>query len=217
VTTSVRDIVGFRAALTRRPIAAESVALWQVADLERHVDRAALLSANDAPEPPYWAHVWSGAEVLASAVPSGAGTALELGCGLGLAGLVAARRGWRVTFVDRVMAPLHFVRASAEANGVVPMGLVVEDFTRPAVRARFDLVLAAEVLYDRAAFAPLVTALDACLAPGGRVLIADAARIDTRAFDIAVAAAGFRMQTTLHRVAEERLPLTVRLLDIVRG
>src|SRR5206468_435069 len=44
------------------------------------------LDAGEPPEPPYWAHLWSGAAVLAAAVPRDARRVLELGCGLGLPG-----------------------------------------------------------------------------------------------------------------------------------
>src|SRR5262245_5204098 len=99
-------IAGFRAELMRVDVGVDTLALWRVADLEQHVDRTALLAGDDPPEPPYWAHLWSGSQLLASAVPRGRATAIELGCGLGLPGLVAAQRGARVTFVDRVAAPL---------------------------------------------------------------------------------------------------------------
>jgi len=152
VTIRFVQIAGFDAAVAHVTVGDERVALWQVVDLERHVDRAALLGAEDPPEPPYWAHLWSGARVLADVVPQRAGTVLEIGCGLGLPGLVAARRGARVTFLDRVPAALAFVRASATANAVVDARLVVADATSAVVRARFDLVLVAELLYDRALF-----------------------------------------------------------------
>ena len=86
-------LAGYCAILTQVPIGNDGVALWQVDDLERYVDRRALLAGDDPPEPPYWAHLWSGARVLADAVPARPGRDLELGCGLGLPGLVAARRG----------------------------------------------------------------------------------------------------------------------------
>src|SRR5262245_47585956 len=116
--TTLRVLAGFEARLDMVEAGADVVALWQVADLERHVDRRALLAGDDAPEPPYWAHLWSGARVLAAALPPCAGRVVEFGCGLGLPGLVAARRGAAVTFVDRVRAPLAFVRASAAANRI---------------------------------------------------------------------------------------------------
>jgi SAM-dependent methyltransferase len=155
--------------------------------------------------------------LLASAIPPDAGGVLELGCGLGLPGIVAARRGAHVTFVDRVPTALAFVRASAAANRLDRVQLMVADLTAPAFRRRFDLVLAAEVLYDRAAFVPLAQALRATLAPGGRGLLADASRIDTHAFYAAVEEAGLRWVATPHDVREENLPLTIRLVEITQA
>src|SRR5690242_7125422 len=164
------QIAGVDAELAHVTVGDKRVAIRQVDDLERHVDRGALLSAEDPPEPPYWAHLWSGARVLAEVVPARAGTVLEIGCGLGLPGLVAARRGARVTFLDRVPAALAFVRASAAANDVVDARFIVADATDAAVRARFDLVLVAELLYDRAQFAAFASVIAGSIAPGGRAL-----------------------------------------------
>lgn len=190
---------------------ADAIDLWTVESLARHVDRDALLAGENPPEPPYWAHLWSGARVLAAAIPERAGTAVELGCGLGLPGVVAARRGARVTFVDRVATPLRFARASMATNRLAATGYVVADFTGPALRGRWDLVLAAEILYDRAAFGAVAAALAARLRPGGLALLADAARIDTRAFWPHLDAVGLRAEVREHRVVEEGFPVTVRL------
>jgi predicted nicotinamide N-methyase len=209
----VTSIAGFAAELDRIAIGSDVVALWRVAELARYVDRDALLAGDDPSEPPYWAHLWSGAVVLAGAVPRDAGRVVELGCGLGLPGLVAARRGARVTFVDRAAAALVFVRRSAAANGVAAE-CVAADFTQGSLRGRFDLVLAAEVLYDPARFADTAAAIRRHLAPGGRALVSDAARTDTRTFYAALDAAGLRWRASDHPVREERLPVTVRLVEI---
>ena len=216
VTTQRPVIAGFPATLSSIDVGGEAIALWEVADLERHVDRTALLAGDDPPEPPYWAHRWTGAAVLAEAVPRGARSAVELGCGLGLPGLAAARRGARVTFVDRVAAPLAFVRASAAANRLADVQCVVADITTPAVAGPFDLVLAAEVLYDRTAFDAVAHTIARLLAPGGRALVADARRIDTRGFYSALDAAGLAWRAVERAVREEGLPLTVRLAEIAR-
>ena len=122
-------------------------------------------AADDPPEPPYWAHLWTGALRPRRRGAADAGRVLELGCGLGLPGVVAARRGARVTFVDRLAAPLAFVRASAAANRLAPVGLCVADFAGAALRGPVDLVLAAEVLYDRATLGALPDALAAACGP----------------------------------------------------
>ena len=216
MTTEKRVIAGFAATLSRVDVDGEPIALWEVAHLERHVDRHALLAAADPPEPPYWAHRWTGATVLAEAVPRGARAAVELGCGLGLPGLTAARHGAHVTFVDRVPAPLAFVRASAAANRLANVQCMVADFTTPALAAQFDLVLAAEVLYDRTAFDAVAHAIHRLLAPGGRALVADAHRIDTGDFYATLDTLPVAWRAIEHPMREEGLPVTVRLIEIAR-
>ena len=216
VTTEKRVIAGFAATLSRLDVGGDAIALWEVAHLERHVDGHALLAADDPPEPPYWAHRWTGATVLADAVPRGARSAVELGCGLGLPGLAAARRGAHVTFVDRVAAPLAFVRASAAANRLANVQCVAADFTTPALTGQFDLVLAAEVLYDRASFDAVARAIDRLLAPGGRALLTDALRIDTRDFYAMLDPLPLTWRVVERPMREEGLPVMVRLVEIAR-
>ena len=207
-------IAHFAAELTSIEIGGDAIALWRVADLEQHVDREALLAGDDPPEPPYWAHLWTGALVLAGAVPPDGGRVLELGCGIGLPGLVAACRGARVTFVDRLAAPLIFVRASAAANRLGPVDVCVADFTGEALRGPFDLILAAEVLYDLSTLGTLPQTLRRCLRPGGRALLTDARRTDTAAFYTGLDASGLPWRVAEHAVREEGLPLTVRLVEV---
>jgi len=217
VTIANGRIAAYDAVLERHDVGGTAVALWRVADLERHVDRAALLAGDDPREPPYWAHLWSGAKILASAVPCHAGRVIEIGCGLGLPGVVAARRGARaVVCVDRETTPLAFVRASARASRTGCVSCVAADVAALPFGATFDLVLVAELLYDRALFAPIAHALAALLGPGGRLLLADARRIDTAAFYPALDAAGLDWRATAVPVMEEGFPIEVRLVEARR-
>ncbi len=213
MTTPFRTISGFDAHCVRIDVGGTRLGLWQVHDLERHVDRAALLAGEDPAEPPYWAYLWTGARVLAEAVPADAGRVVEVGCGLGLPGLVAAARGARVTCVDRAIAPLAFVRASAAENGL-DVHVVAADVTSGALAGRFDLVLAAEVLYERAAFARVAAVLAGLVAPAGRILMTDGGCIDTRAFYDELDAAGLRWRAHDERRREEGLPVTIRMVEI---
>jgi len=207
-------IGGYDAVLTDVCVDGDVVALWQVDDLERYVDRHALLAAEDPAEPPYWAHLWSGARVLARSVPVRPGRTIELGCGLGLPGLTAARRGGRVTFVDRARAPLAFVRASAVASDLEGVDAVAADFAAGGIAGRFDLVLLAEVLYDRVAFPAIARAVADHLAEGGLALLADGARIDTRAFYPELAVLGLEVETTAHGVEADGVTEAIALSAI---
>src|SRR5436309_10990959 len=71
---------------------------------------------------PYWADLWPGARMLAKYLlrqtwPPGL-LALEVGCGLGLPGVVALSLGLRVLFSDYDATALHFPAQNARDNGV---------------------------------------------------------------------------------------------------
>lgn len=100
------------------------IRLVRPADPDRLLDDPLVQSWNRRDDyMPYWAYVWPGAVLLAESVARqtwpvrqdsiGRTRALEIGCGVGLAGLVAVDRGLTVCFSDYDDAPLHFVRQSA--------------------------------------------------------------------------------------------------------
>ena len=197
------------------------IELLYVANLEALVDRDAVLRSDDPVEPPYWAYLWTGAIELACHLDAHhqcAGEAvLDVGCGLGLAGIVAALKGARVAFLDRDPDALAFAAASARRNGCHPVGLCQADFTVDNLGCRFDLILAAEVLYDSAAFTPLLRFFSAHLKPGGTLILADAHRTDTRSFYEALTSSGYRFTTRTSRVREERLPVAIDMVTAQRS
>jgi predicted nicotinamide N-methyase len=107
---------------------------------------------------PYWADLWPSAIVLASyietrltAVPANgvAPSAFELGCGLGLVTVAAARAGYRVTATDYYEDALLFAaRNTMRATGQMPDVRMVNWRSLPPELGRADLVLAADVLYE---------------------------------------------------------------------
>jgi len=121
---------------------------------------------------PYWAELWPAGLALARALPERVDgvRVVELGCGLGVPALVAAARGGRVTAIDWAAEAVELLRANAKRN----------DVSLTAVRAdwrsfdgEFDLVLAADVLYEARNVPPLLELLPR-LAP--EVLLAEPGR-----------------------------------------
>ena len=166
-------------------IGSRSLTLLRVKDLERLVDREALLRDNTE-EPPYWAHLWTGSLTLARYLDSFIDvrdqTVLDLGCGLGLTGIVAAQKGGRVTFADKEVAAVSFARENARLNGCARYGVQQIDFTQDILETDFALILGAEILYDRPTFPALVRFLARHLSPAGRAILADAKRTNTQDF-----------------------------------
>jgi predicted nicotinamide N-methyase len=137
-----------------------------------------------APLAPYWAVLWRSGVALAhelDAAPAGGLRIVELGCGLGAPSIAAARAGASVLATDFSPEALELVTRNAELNGVsVETALV--DWSEPdelVRRGPFDLVLAADVLYERASVAQLLALLPR-LAP--RAWLADPGRPAAEAF-----------------------------------
>jgi len=107
---------------------------------------------------PYWAELWPAATALAAALPDVAGLrVVELGCGLGLPSLVAAARGADVTASDWAEDAVELLRENAARNGLA-LRAEVRDWREPWPE-RFDVVLAADVLYERRNVEPLLERL----------------------------------------------------------
>jgi predicted nicotinamide N-methyase len=114
-----------------------------------------------APLAPYWAVLWRSGVALANEVAGrdlrGA-QVVELGCGLGVPSLAAARAGAAVLATDAQPEALTLVERNAALNGV-RVETAVADWSAAdelVGRGPFDLVLAADVLYERAAVAQLL-------------------------------------------------------------
>ena len=119
---------------------------------------------------PYWAELWPAARALAGALPPVAGLRVaELGAGLGLPSLVAAAAGARVTATDWADDAVALLAENAARNGL-QLEVEVRDWREPWTR-RFDLVLAADVLYERRNVEPLLQRLEE-LAPTALLALA---------------------------------------------
>jgi predicted nicotinamide N-methyase len=194
--------------------------LWRAADLAGHVDVEAQLRDERPPEPPYWMHLWPGAVALARRVAEapeiGPGVrVLELGCGLALPALTAARRGARVVASDWLREPLQFARRSAADNGCA-LGLVQSRWGELGLRGGFDLCLGADVGYDRGAEAGLIATLARLTGAGGAVWLADSVNTARATLAAGLAAAGFAVEVRQVQEREEGRPVWVRMITARR-
>lgn len=131
-----------------------------------------------APIAPYWSVLWRSGVALARELdgePLRGLRVVELGCGLALPSLVAARAGATALATDADPEALELVGRNADANGV-RVGTATVDWGEPdevVRRGPFDVVLAADVLYEDASVEPLLALLprlapEAWLADPGR-------------------------------------------------
>lgn len=174
-----------------------TVRLVRPEDPDRLLEDAGVLAWNRRDDyMPYWAYLWPGAFLLAEAVArepwpahqmKGPLEALEIGCGLGLAGLTALACGLKVQFSDYDRAPLDFVERSAADNGFERdrYSTRLLDW-RKLPDERFPIILGADVTYETRLVPLVADVLAAVLAPGGLGLISSPYRVADEAFPDAV-------------------------------
>jgi predicted nicotinamide N-methyase len=138
---------------------------------------------------PYWAELWDSAigmgqmlvkwqtgdvdRLLPGARPPL--SMLDLGCGMGLSGTVAAALGHRATLADLEAPALLFARLNTlpYADRVRIRQL---NWQTDNLGERFDVILGADVLYERAQWEFLDNFWRAHLAPNGAVLLGEPGR-----------------------------------------
>ena len=132
---------------------------------------------------PLWSKIWEASIVLANhmaAMPVDPQKhLLEIGCGIGLVGTVAASCGHRITMTEYNGDSLNFARANARVNHTAESSepdIVVLDWTKPAFEGRFDIILGSEVVYKEEYFDPLLRLFKRYLKPGGEILLAEGLR-----------------------------------------
>ncbi|GFM67435.1 methyltransferase [Pseudomonas cichorii] len=166
------------ARLVATPLPGTELKLWLI-DAD-NMDRA--FSPDETrrilEEPPYWSFCWASGLALAHFLAEhphwvAGKRVLDFGAGSGVAGIAAIKAGAaEVVACDLDPLALAACRANAELNDV-QLGYSADFF---AEADRFDLILVADVLYDRANL-PL---LDQFLSRGREALVADSRVRDFR-------------------------------------
>jgi predicted nicotinamide N-methyase len=132
---------------------------------------------------PYWAELWDSAlamgEFLTSSprplVSVSPCRVLDLGCGMGFTGMIAASLGHRVTFADLEPPALLFAKLNSLRHD--PTARVRQlNWETARLDQRFDLILGADILYERAQWEHLERFWRDHLARDGRLLLGEPGR-----------------------------------------
>jgi predicted nicotinamide N-methyase len=133
---------------------------------------------------------------------------IELGCGLGLAGITAGLAGANVLFTDYVPQALVFAEKNTRLNNLEngTFGTEFLDWEHPGGLPKFDVVLGPEIVYDYFFHGSLIRLLAQIVQLDGAVLLADRKRLCVSRFIGRMTAAGFRSTETVCRVVLAGFP-----------
>ena len=143
---------------------------------------------------PYWAYVWPAslkmvATILRTDWPRDA-EVLELGAGIGLAGLAGLARGLNVPFSDYEPKAVDLCLFNARRAGHSNAEGLVLDWRQPPGK-QFPLIWGCELLYEDRNHEPLLSLTKRMLAPGGTAWFVDGGRANAKRFVNLIAQHGF--------------------------
>ena len=167
---------------------------------------------------PYWAELWDSAFGIGMFLANTIGSdlmpgkrVLDLGCGMGLAGTVAAACGARVLFADIEPPALLFARLNA-----LPWRSRIRtrrlNWRTDRLQESFDLILGADILYERAQWDHLAPFWRQHLAPTGTVLLGEPGRQTGDLFLDWIRPHGWQLEVIEQPVPTRPKPVRILLL-----
>jgi predicted nicotinamide N-methyase len=169
-----------------------SLRIARVRDVNALVD--AITELDEDERLPYWASLWPSAIALARHLATSGrntGRVIELGAGLGLPSLAAAKLGFEVLATDYEPDALRFLEENAALNET-SVRTELMDMRAPSRAERFTLILASDLLYEARQVVPLSRAVHELLAPGGTLMLSDPQRPHLTTFRHEMSELGFQ-------------------------
>lgn len=163
------------------------IKLEQVADVNKMIDSVTDEQFNQDERLPYWAEVWPSAQALSGYILENKNSfknkkVLELGCGIGMVGIAATFAGADVLFSDYENEALDFVNCNFFINFKKQAKTILLDWREPNLDKTFEIILAADILYEKRFIEPVYRTVKKLLLDNGQVFIAEPDRTIARSF-----------------------------------
>lgn len=164
---------------------------------------------------PYWAEMWDSAAGIAEHLVEGVRgrgprtpSTLDLGCGMGLSGTVAAALGHRVLFADLEAPALLFARLNSLLFADRTRYRRI-DWRRDRLNEQFNLIIGADILYERKQWDSLEPFWRAHLAPNGTILLGEPGRQTGDLFIDWIQQKGWLMTQHTRAIATRNNPIRI--------
>lgn len=165
---------------------------------------------------PYWAELWPSAIAMGRYLSSKpelvkSKTVLEIGCGLGLSGMVAHALGGKVTLSDYLPAALELAEYNWNKNFEEDAQLLQLDWREVKPEQGADVILAADVAYEERAFEPLMHAFKILMQPDTKLILTEPNRHIAREFLKMLEGSGLKVEKHKSEIRYREINTVVNL------
>lgn len=189
-------------------IAKHELSLIAVRDTNDLLDRIDVDEFNTDERLPYWAEIWPSSIALSECLclkDIYGKSVLELGCGVGVVGIVAALEGAKVLMTDYEEDALKFTRMNIEKNFTQEMlDSIVEvmylDWRTPTLSEKFDLIVGSDLIYEERNHEPILNLIKQYLIEDGEAILTDPNRSTLEKFLLSADQFGFKMSRSESQV-----------------
>ena len=196
------------------PLSARQITLTVVEQPDDFLEAFTREDSGGRLHPPYWMYLWASAvglcHHLERMVPLTGQRVLDLGCGFGLAGIVACQSGASVLFTDYEREALRFAQYNAVQNRCADRATFLQmDWNAPCLKGKFSRILASDVIYEAEDWHPILTLIQTHLAPDGEVILSEPNRNSASPFFKIASSHGFGYEEYGYTVCLEDDPSTI--------
>jgi predicted nicotinamide N-methyase len=154
---------------------------------------------------PYWANLWESAVVLAEYILEEYEFhdehVLELGSGLGLAGLAAREKGAKIIYSDYDENSFPFIKINHFMNFQEEPIVRYLDWREVWCDRQFDWIIASDIVYEPNLYPVILHAIGTLLNEKGTLLLTEPSRSFSKPFFEELIRNGFKYKTRTRKVA----------------
>jgi len=163
------------------------IVIEKIKDLDNLINQVTDEEFNRDERLPYWAELWPSSLAMAEYILNNKDNfsgkkILELGSGLGLAGIAAHFAGGEVLFSDYEKQSLEFCRKNFYLNFKSYPETELIDWRKIKTNQSFEIIIASDVLYETRFIDPFLNAIENMCKTGGFVYITEPNRTIAKPF-----------------------------------
>ncbi len=169
---------------------------------------------------PYWADLWVSAvglseHLVKTKIISEKTTVHEMGCGLGLPGIIAGKLGAKVLFSDYLDEALDFAKQNWKLNCISTASFHKMDWRNPDPTLAVDLLLASDIAYEKRSFEFLPAAFKTLTKRGGKIIVSEPNRLYAQEFFDSLSVQGFSVKKYIYEVTLNHQQSRINVFELI--